>query len=282
MHSSKEATGSASVDDQELDESDLSDASSDEGEPIPEEEEDTALCTTPLQYSLKNIRHVISMLYELSATVLRRPAPRDRLQKSLAINVSHFEPFDIQHISHKVCAPEAIIARLGKANMRRRQLLRYYERHHKTLAKYIDVDMHTINVNSCDKKLRPDGESSTSPPEPPIFSVSKSHSIRESVAPTLPSQTTVTTFKGVSDPLQVDLEEKSDGGASLTSYANTTFDMSGRLPIPDPPGGEVSYNGVPFICPYCHLMIKTSGTRSWRWARFRNLLEKFNVLTTTN
>ncbi|KAF8542787.1 hypothetical protein BDD12DRAFT_648799, partial [Trichophaea hybrida] len=45
-------------------------------------------------------------------------------------NVSHFEFYDVQHISNKfIGAPQYLQERLGKANVRRRQLLLYYRMH---------------------------------------------------------------------------------------------------------------------------------------------------------
>jgi len=113
-----------------------------------------------LQYDFKDVCHVITMLYELSATILRRPAPRDRLQKYAAINISHFEPFDIQHVAHKVCATQPLIDRLGRANNRRRQLLRYNEQHQDKIARYVDKDLEASPSKINDPPVVPTGGAS--------------------------------------------------------------------------------------------------------------------------
>jgi hypothetical protein len=83
---------------------------------------------------LEDSLYDITCLYEFSITI-RNPAPRDRLGKCSPIDVSHFEPFDIQHVSHKsLNATKYLVERLGKANTRRRQLLRYHEKHHNKIS----------------------------------------------------------------------------------------------------------------------------------------------------
>jgi len=83
-----------------------------------------------LDECLEEVAHVITCLYKFSIAI-QNPAPLHRLQKSSLIGVSHFEPFDIQHVSNKFPDAEPyLVQRLGRSNTRRRQLLRYYERHH--------------------------------------------------------------------------------------------------------------------------------------------------------
>ena len=88
-----------------------------------------------LEVLVSDIAHIITCLNKLSITI-QNPVPKDRLHKIARIDVSHFEQLDIKHIELKFCpvdpqnnfrVPEYLSKRLGKANTRRRQLLKYYE-----------------------------------------------------------------------------------------------------------------------------------------------------------
>lgn len=93
------------------------------------------------QECFSEIIHVITCLYRGSITI-RNPAQRDRLQKCASTNVSRYECFDIQHASNKFPkAEEYLIGRLEKANTTHRQLLKYHEKHHKKLARHIDLPL---------------------------------------------------------------------------------------------------------------------------------------------
>lgn len=244
----------------------------DDDDDIPDIEEDELPDTTPLQYAFKDVCHVISMLYEFSATVLRRPAPRDRLQRSAAIDVSHFEPFDIAHVREKVTASDILIQRLGRANTRRRQLLKYHQQHHQKIARYVDIDWNSFSAEA--QQQNPgDGDHRDQFPEmmsavflSPTGAVDELDEFefeRKTVHTGLHSQTTVTTFKGVPDiPDICDVE--SEAGASQTSYATSAGDLNSRLRVPNPPNVSRAMNGEPFQCPYCFTIIKIRSLSSWK------------------
>ena len=71
---------------------------------------------------------------------IRNHAPGDNIQKKChSIDLSHFEKYDIQHICGKFKgAPKYLQERLGEANVKRRQLLRYHERHRDKIAGQYD------------------------------------------------------------------------------------------------------------------------------------------------
>ena len=82
-----------------------------------------------------DINHIVTCLNQLSITT-ENPAPMERLHKIALINVSYFKYWDINHVKEKFfprdpqknfTVAEYLIERLGKANTRRRQLLKYYE-----------------------------------------------------------------------------------------------------------------------------------------------------------
>ena len=69
---------------------------------------------------------------------IQNPAP---LQES-SIDVSHFEHFDIQHISNKSPGAESyLLQRFGRSNTRRRQLLGRCERHHEKVVSQYDLEL---------------------------------------------------------------------------------------------------------------------------------------------
>ncbi|KAH7223000.1 hypothetical protein BKA60DRAFT_668921 [Fusarium oxysporum] len=68
-----------------------------------------------------DIADVVNCFLRLSVAI-RNPAPHDRFIKSHSIDTSHYETFDIQHVSSKFRTIEPLLAeRLGKAISRRRQ-----------------------------------------------------------------------------------------------------------------------------------------------------------------
>ena len=90
--------------------------------------------TTELEQTMRDIHDIISSLYELSI-MLRDPAPRDRLLKLAAIDVSYFEQWDKMHVVHKFPKAHSILVeRLARANIKRRQYFKYLEKHHYKLA----------------------------------------------------------------------------------------------------------------------------------------------------
>jgi hypothetical protein len=91
--------------------------------------------TSPLKEAVKEIGQVITCLYRLSITI-QSPVSRDRLERMERIDMSHFERFDIEHVGNKYHLGEDsqyLIDRLGKANTKRRQLLKYDNEHHEKI-----------------------------------------------------------------------------------------------------------------------------------------------------
>lgn len=87
---------------------------------------------SPLSEARKEISHIITYFYRTSI-IIKSPVSIDRVEKMESINVSQFEPFDIDHIRNKYQLDDKhqyLIERLGKANTKRRQLLKYHEKHH--------------------------------------------------------------------------------------------------------------------------------------------------------
>jgi hypothetical protein len=90
---------------------------------------------TPFEGCLTEISHIITCLYKFSI-VARNPTPRYKLEKCAEIDMFHFEQFDVGHVAEKfqeIKGKDYLIQRFGKANTKRRQLLRYHEKHHEKI-----------------------------------------------------------------------------------------------------------------------------------------------------
>ncbi|KAF8249169.1 hypothetical protein K440DRAFT_660426 [Wilcoxina mikolae CBS 423.85] len=231
---------------------------SDEAEELPS--------TTDLEYAYLDISHIITCLYKFSIAV-RRPAPRDRFHKFSAINMSHYEFFDIQHASHKFSqAPGYLTERMGKANTRRRQLLRYHKEHHGKIARYIDV--------SLDPQDEPEINPAKEGNELEVTVIQNQGSVRQG-APTIStlkkSQTTVTTVRQMHKELDA-VDAESDTGQSQTSFApSVASESQSTLQVPLPPRGEAAFDGPPFECPYCYSIIMVKSSYAWIKHVFKDL-----------
>lgn len=226
--------------------------------------EDGMDSTTELQERFLEINQVISCLYRFSIAI-RNPTPRDRLQKYAAIEVSHYEFFDIQHTSHKFPKAEKyLIDRLGKANSRRRQLLKYHEKHHKKLAQYIDLP--PTRPWDTPEVSRPNNNEATNGGRGFLDENYQALQDRPdprkgpaTIATTINTQTTISTYVGPSNIIAV----LSDDGQSQTSYATSvTVDTASKLRVP-PPKHDSAFDGKPFECPYCFSITVLRDSRSW-------------------
>lgn len=223
--------------------------------------------TTELQECFLEITHVITCLYKFSI-VLRNPAPRDRLHKCASIDVSHYEFFDIQHISHKFPnAEKYLVDRLGKTNSKRRQLFKYHEKHRDKLTLYIDlpeISDPSANPQSSRDRAIIDEQGLAVTTE--LNESLKDHhsNIKKgpgTIATTVNTQTTVSTFvQGLSSSIEV----CSDAGQSQTSYATSAGgDIGSEIHVPPPPKSSISLGGNPFECPYCFCILIVRDSQSW-------------------
>jgi hypothetical protein len=110
---------------------DLSDSESDTSGNSTEQSEEGS--KTELMQLASNITEINNCLMRLSLAI-RNPAPHDQFKESTQIDSTHFEEFDVRHVQDKFPeAEEYLVLRLGKAISRRRQYLRYRERHNERL-----------------------------------------------------------------------------------------------------------------------------------------------------
>lgn len=221
--------------------------------------EDEMNSTTELEERFLEITQVITCLYRFSITICN-PAPREKLQKYAAIDVSHYEFFDIQHASHKFPKAEKyLIDRLGKSNSRRRQLFKYHKKHHTKLAQYVNLplawpwdtsEVPQPNRNEAARGLLDEDNQGRR---------SNSRKGPTTIATTMNTQTTVSTYVGPSDIIEV----SSDAGQSQTSYATSVIGgMGSKLRVP-PPKPDGTFDGKPFECPYCFSITIVRNAQFW-------------------
>jgi hypothetical protein len=161
------------------------------------------------------------------------------------IGMSHFERFDIEHVSNKYQLLgedyQHLIERLGKANTKRCQLLKYHNEHReKIVGRRVAVS--ATGANDSELGLGSEDDFFSEAPTDMRTTVSTVYSANlDLVAP-------------------VNLDSPSEAGFSLTSYASSTAD-SGSLRVPAPPSG---FDKGPFQCPYCFIVVETESRASWK------------------
>lgn len=244
--------------------------------------------TSELEYAIFDITHVLKCLYIFS-TVLHRPAPSRRLQKCASIKVHHYEFWDIAHARNRFpCAKVSIQERLGRANTKRRQLLLYYEKHHKKIAQLnLDPPPKPAVLAPMDTAaefpgaIQPDLELSTG--AIPDLDNDDIGTLAADAKPaveawadmqsTILSETTATTLHiegNMNIPLEPLLDDQqSESGQTQTSYASSYASLSGtggyRLTVPEPPHAEeYGFDGDPFECPCCHDIVVIRNSKAWK------------------
>jgi len=223
---------------------------------------------TRFEECLVDVAHIITCLYDFSISI-QNPVPRDRLQKSSKIDVSHFEWWDIQHVLNKFQgAEEDLLHCLGKANTRRRQLLRYYQKHRQTISGHYSGVLAVLAIeaqrDSQRDKARNIDELEVTVSQHDVPDKSATTVITS--ASTKKTQTTVSTYvppksteTGAGDQNE---DAASESGQTQTSFAGTTIGIQ-NMWIPSPPGNDKAFEGIPFECPYCFSVIKVHDKRSW-------------------
>jgi hypothetical protein len=221
-------------------ESDLSD---EEGDDPP---------TTELAQLNSNVNEIVTCLMRLSVAI-RNPAPHDQFKDSSNIDITHFEPFDIEHVRGKFPkAKEYLVSRLGKAVSRRRQYLRYREEHRKKFDRGLD-----------EPKLEAEQPAVSLPQaafNPPTI---LSKDFESTVASSLPL-----VIKTNTSVVEIDQNEYYEDTLSQTSYASSSHDPSRLRPPALPVAGE---DGDPFECPLCFRFTSVRNSLAWYKHVYRDL-----------
>lgn len=218
---------------------------------------------------------------------IRNPAPHDRLVKAVSIDTSYYEIFDLGHVRSKFPAAkvmssdchtlnvancmgkEHLAIRLGKSISRRRQYLKYCERHHKKLAQDMIATHKPIDqprshpVDSMPERPLTD-EDGASKKISEVSTFLRVEAAPSMVATTVLTQTTASEFI----PSTADFDVESESGQTSTSYA-TTLSGGGKLSIPPMP--KESAEGRPFECPYCFTIVSIKNSQAWKKHIFRDL-----------
>ncbi|KAI9773017.1 MAG: hypothetical protein M1839_002247 [Geoglossum umbratile] len=210
---------------------------------------------TELQQTFRDVQKIITYLYEL-ALYLRSPAPSSRLSKLAKIDVSHFEEWDRRHVEEKFrAANPTLLRRLGKANSRRRQMFKYYERHHSMLSRNLATFTTPEPKAGNDKAVAGPTDAIRSNPPTLVPSVRTTPSTD---AVTTNTQTTIATFVDTGEEIFTE-----DNLSETSSAASEGPDEESTLHMPPLPKGAIY--GEAFQCPYCYEMMKVSSSQSWRY-----------------
>lgn len=178
---------------------------------------------------------------------LQNPAKRDRTQQASRIDLSHFEYYDIRHVSDKHrLPPDSLLAqRLGKANTKRRQLLAYYQSHAQIIAKNADVYLEKVIQNP--ERLMGDNATQSKGAQ---------------------STATKWTEETKASTIYHNIDAASDSGQTkFSATTSTTGDQAHVLMPPPPPSADDTFEDTfetPVFCPYCCKTIQLkNNTEDW-------------------
>ena len=207
-----------------------------------------------IEQAIYDMGDINRCLYDLSM-LIRTSARSDLTLKASAIDVSHFELWDIQHVQQKFPnANPRLVERLGKANCRRRQIFKYLQQHRAKFARNVDVGPPSAVV----EQLGGSGSVRNSQLQfaPGVDAATWTELGRTDPA-TLNTQTTVNTF--IEDGREVPVD---DGLSETTSAASEGVDSESAMQLPGPPRGAL--DSIAFECPYCYEIMRVSSLASWR------------------
>ncbi|KAG8528975.1 uncharacterized protein KY384_006664 [Bacidia gigantensis] len=218
--------------------------------------EESNFLTSELEQLHLAISEAITSLYKLSISI-RKPTPRDRYAKAAAL-VPLNPIYDIGHVYEKCPQMRAspwLFEKLGRANTKRREILRYREKHHEKLAR----GTKQIEYDDADQapRLTPQSDVNIRKPSPnPVPTAEQGESVGFSQL----ASTKATTF--IARPEQ-ELELEIETGRSETSYVTSIADDSteGRRQVPEAP--SESAGGKPFECPYCYTIQSVRHAKHW-------------------
>ena len=215
---------------------------------------------TELQQLTQSIIKLVANLFKISTVIRKGNISQDRLLRSSRIDVSYYEPFDMQHAKNKFpSANDALIDRLGKAISRRRQYLKYREQHHEKLANPNQSSTASTRpqkdsqpLREADSKATSEARTDQKPTKPDLSAkVSVSHDV----------STTASTFiiSNTNEVIDVDVDVYSESGTVSSYQPSVVGDEKLQLP-PLPRNSE---GGRDFECPYCYTICKLTGTTDW-------------------
>jgi hypothetical protein len=213
--------------------------------------------TTPLKEAIKETGNVTTCLYRLSITI-QNPSSQNRLERMEKIDMGYYESFDIQHVGNKYeigLEYHYLIERLGKANTKRGQTLKYNEEHHERIVGRRDA-MESVG-GSVGEEAEPNEDDFFS--EGPSAVQTNISTVYEGNAEFSREEAMEVEYVAAET---IDADRYSEVGFSQTSYALSTYDIeSTNLRVPDPP---IEFGNVPFQCPYCFRIVEINNRVSWK------------------
>lgn len=201
------------------------------------------------------VNNIISCLYKFSITI-RNPASSDKLERCSKVDVSHLECFDIQLVREKYPGAETYLCeRLGRANTKRRQLLKYHAQHHRKIAAHYGERSQPPDANVPYTGNTAGAADATAGP------------VEEDGLNNLRADATQifidTTVSTAWVPGHCEIADHNpDTNFSQTAFAASEACGAELLCVPDPPGKEAAYKHS-FECPYCHQFITVTGETAW-------------------
>ena len=202
---------------------------------------------TDFQHLVASAFKHIRSLYKLSA-LLRRPSIPNKYIRSISKDqgVSHFVYWDQGHVENKFPHAQAyLVHRLGLANTRRRQQMKYWEKHpdraesDQLQATLPHQGLPQIRIESRSEALI----GATAHPR----ALAPTGIIKPSQSLGIPSQTTKQSFSTVAPSASNDNEGFSD--RSRTAYEPSMLIGIRSLRVPDI--SKVSGGASSFACPFC-------------------------------
>ena len=214
----------------------------------------------PLEGELRQLSQstsdIIANLYKLSIIIRNGNLSQDRLLKSSKIDVLCYEPYDEQHAKNTFPeASEGLVERLGKANTRRRQYLKYRERQHEKLSaprrnSVVSGRPVTQHLNAQDVEAQElsgiqfDQNNSERGPSSGVSACREASTVASTFIP-----------PKAEEMLQTDVDTTSEIG-TISSYESSTIENE-KPRLPPPP--QTSEGGRYFECPYCYTTCRLTG-----------------------
>ena len=201
---------------------------------------------TEFQFIISSIFEQIRSLYKISA-LLRRPTLPNKYIRSVSKDeaISFYAPWDQAHVEAKFRNMDPTLARrLAMANTRRRQQLKYWEKHHQeeTDELYVEpkAQQAAFSGGMAKSKSHVRAEAMREAGKLPT----KSLEVR--------SKITKQSFSTVAQSAINDNQTFS--GCPQTVYEPSLQEKGSCLRVPDPPKFE--FGKTLFECPYCHASLE--------------------------
>ncbi|KAI0832188.1 hypothetical protein F5Y06DRAFT_290453 [Hypoxylon sp. FL0890] len=198
------------------------------------------------QSLLEVISQCVRSLFRIGILV-RKASPRDRFQRALQHSESAFPAwFDIDYVRHKypkLSGPNTreLAERLGGANAKRRQYIKYCRDHKTRLDRVTDESA-------------------------PVPGGDLGDDVEDGTTAKLSSKATTLLPVGSSELAELELNVAEEEDAVSFSTASTTFESAISLTLPSLQ--ELSPNSEPFECPICFTLQSFRREKAWKYMSY--------------